>query len=226
MNRSRAIRAISTAIVLPALILTTASTCDSNSSPSGSKKDSGSQPSQECLPNINCPPAGAGNASPSSGSKPSPAFSSRPIRWGDWEFGNCAVSLWPAYLGLTMQPSGHLVILASTACVGYQPSEIHIHITLQRWWKPGGATKPEWHDTGVTLADNTIPPKVILPPEGEPPLSQQYKISGSVLCTPNDLSKAVPYRLRVDVVGVSYGGDPIVTGGYGSALIVTNWDCL
>jgi hypothetical protein len=224
MNHRRARRALTIAAVLTAIPLMAG--CPSSSSPSASKPASGSKPSMECLPNIDCPPAGAGAASPPGSSHGSPAFSSAPIRWGDWKFGECAISLWPAYVGLTLQSSGHLVILASTACVGYQPTEIHTHITLQRWWKPGGATKSDWHDTGVTLADNTPPPLVRLPPEGEPPLSEQHKISGSVLCTPNNLSKAVPYRLRIDLVGVSYNGDPIVTGGYGSAYIVSNWDCL
>lgn len=156
-----------------------------------------------------------------------PTFTgSGPIRFGDWMFGDCSLSLWPPYTGLTLHASGNLVILASTACVGYQVSEIHVHLTLQRWWNPGGSGHYDWYDTGVKLADNTIPPLVILPKDNEVPLSHQHQISGAVKCTPNPSSKAVPYRLLIDIVGVSYGGSPIVTGGYSAAYVITGWDCL
>lgn len=220
MKNARVIGAVS--VPLLAALLTG---CGSGIN-SGTDNQQKSKPGMECLPGIDpgCPDDNTSSTPIVTKPSAHPTFTgSAPIRYGDWMFGQCSLSLWPAYVGLSFSDN-HLVILASTACVGYQPQEIHIHLTLQKWWAPGGG-KSDYHDVGVNLADNTKPPLVILPPEGEPPLSEQHKISGSVLCTPNNLQKAVPYRLRIDIVGVSYGGEPIVTGGYGSAFIVSNADC-
>lgn len=222
MNRpSATIAASALALILAACSSTTGGT-------SGTDNQQKSKPGMECLPGIDpgCPDDNTSSTPIVTKPSAHPTFTgSAPIRFGDWMFGQCSLSLWPAYVGLSFSDN-HLVILASTACVGYQPQEIHVHLTLQKWWAPGGpGTKSEYHDVGVNLADNTKPPLVILPPEGEPPLSEQHKISGAVLCTPNKLFKAVPYRLRIDIVGVSYGGEPIVTGGFGSAFIMSNFDC-
>lgn len=224
MNRSRALRATAAILATIALPLTTAGKCGSSSSSSNSS-NSGSNSSSDCGYSWN-PCSGSKGATPPPAPSASVALpTSGAVRWGDWKFGDCALSLWPAYVGLSMS-DGHLVILASTACVGYQPTEIHVHITLQKWWSPGGpAGKKDFHDTGVTLADSTPPPLVILPREGEPPLSQQHKISDAIYCTPNSTTLAVPYRLRIDILGVSYGGHPIVTGGFGAAFVVSHWDC-
>lgn len=215
------------ALALTGSIGLTSTACTSAGGSSGSSHSNSGGSGSDCGYSWNpCQSSGpdSGTSKDNKGSN-QPGPSTGPVRWGDWLFGECSISLWPAYVGLNFS-DGHLIILASTACVGYQPREIHVHITLQKWWAPGGVgTKSDYHDTGVTLADNTIPPLVILPRDGEPPLSEQHKISGSVVCTPNNLTKAVPYRLRIDIIGVSYRGEPIVTGGFGSAFIVSHWDC-
>ena len=214
-----------------ALVMTTAGTCDGSNGPDHPAGGSSTIPQQKSTGNTDCgyswnPCSGASAPAGGADRKPSahPTFTgSGPIRFGDWMFGQCSLSLYPAYVGLT-RSGDHLVILAATACVGYQPQEIHIHITLQKYWAPGGA-RSDWHDTGVTLADSTPPPLVILPPEGDPPLSQQHQIKDAVLCTPHPGGPVIPYRLQIDIVGVSYGGEPIVTGGYGSAFVTMNEDC-
>lgn len=230
MRKRKAIIALLAAGVLP---LTTAATCGSDG-PSGPDHPAGGStqiPAQKNTGNTDCGyswnPCSGASAQPKSdgGSGSSANPPSGAVRWGDWKFGDCALSLYPAYVGLTMHPSGNLVILASTACVGFQPREITVHIALQRWWAPGGI-KHDWHDTGTVLTDATLPPLVILPPDGgDPPLSEQHQISTGVHCTSDATQQNVPYRLRIDLLGVSYGGDPIVTGGYTSPLIITGWHC-
>lgn len=222
MNRSRALGAsLATLALASTLIACSSQTPGSNTPPKVPAAVS-------CPPNDNdyswcsnqpnraSAPAGGGHAS----SKPP----SGAVRWGDWKFGDCALSLYPAYVGLTMHPSGNLVILASTACVGFQPREIHVHIALQRWWAPGGI-KHDWHDSGTVLSDSKIPPLVLLPPDGDPPLSEQHQIRTGIFCTPDATQQNVPYRLRIDILGVSYSGQPIVTGGYTSPLIISGRHC-
>lgn len=164
--------------------------------------------------------------------------------WGDMKFGDCSVSLWPARVGVGVikgfysipdapsENSTRAAIYgeASTVCVGYQPKEFIIHIHLQLWsfiTVPGDPhPKGAWNDSPgpqTVIASSALPPiGIINPRTGQPPFSMQHIYH---VWTPCITSSTKTYRLLIDIVGVSYGGSPIVGGGNGQTFTSLPGDC-
>lgn len=173
-------------------------------------------------------PVGGGDSSPKASKQPLPQ-DTYAFRWGDYKFGSCTLALFPGYMGLTVSQA-HVVILAGTGCVGFRPQHVNITVRLERWYSIGGAPRA-WHDDGMAplLYDSDIdgmPPLVIPAPDGSVPLSELHKISGSTPCK-RDIQQGLSlYRVKVDIVGLSYSGKPIgPMGGEGFTLAVHNSEC-
>ncbi len=179
---------------------------------------------------------------PSSHSQP-PLDHQQSATWGDMKFGDCSVSLWPARVGVGVTRGFYAVPNAptqngtraaiygeaSTVCVGYQPKEFAIDIHLQQWSNVAHGSAPVWHDAPsgphdqAVLASSDIPPiGIINPATGQPPFSMQHIYH---VWTPCLAGATVTYRLQIHIVGVSYGGSPIVGGGIGQTFTSLPGDC-
>lgn len=224
------IAALSTSALLA---VTLATGCGSGTTTGGPDNQQHGNSGQECLPNINCPTSGA--SAPEGGGHSSPKASKQPLpgdlgvfRWGDYKFGDCTLALFPGYMGLTVSQT-HVVILAGTGCVGFQPRHVSITITLERWYSIGGAPRA-WHPDSMAplLYDSDIdgpPPLVIPAPDGSVPLGELHKISGSTPCK-RDIQQGLSlYRIEANINGISYGGKPFQSGGHGATLAVHNSEC-
>lgn len=176
---------------------------------------------------------------------PAPPDHQQSATWGDMKFGDCSVSLWPARVGVgvikgfysvpdapTSQNHTRAAIYgeASTVCVGYQPKQFIIHIHLQLWsfiTVPGDPhPQGAWNDapgSRSVIASSQLPPiGIINPRTGMPPFSMQHIYH---VWTPCVAASTKTYRLLIDIVGVSYGGSPIVGGGEGATFTSLPGDC-
>jgi len=233
MNRRSALISASLATFLIIAPLTQADGCGANNGPS----TPATQAKQSCPANDNgydwCSnnpnTKTTTNSQPTSGSSVStPDMSSH--RWGDYKFGDCGVSLYPATIGLTLTPGviPTVDLRAGTACVGYPPKEFTLHIHIYHWQTPAGK-HPYWHEIVTDpwpIVDHSLPPVAALGPDGEIPWALQHQITGRVACTPNNV-KGQPtlYKLQIDMLGTSISGEPIVGGGETVPVIVTWNDC-
>lgn len=172
-------------------------------------------------------PEGGGHSSPRASKQPLPQ-STTAFRWGDYTFGNCALSLFPPYYGLTIS-NAHVVVLTGTGCVGYLPQEVRIQLELQRYYSVAGEPR-NWHSAGLVLIyDSSIdgPPPLVIPhPDGTVPLTELHPIKGSMPCV-RDISQGMSlYRLQITITGTSYDGKPFgPVGGDGSTLLAHNSEC-
>lgn len=189
----------------------------------------------------NCGPQGTNQPDPSQSTyhsifdsdtpAPPPADHDQTATWGDMKFGDCSLSLWPARQGLgairRYYPSSEpqeengtqaaIVGEASSVCVGFQPKEFNLTITLEQWSSTKKGSPATWHEApgfNSTVSSVDLPPiGIINPRTGMPPFSMQHVYH---VFTPCIAGATVTYRLQITIVGVSYGGSPIVGGGTGA----------
>jgi hypothetical protein len=195
--------------------------------PSGSSGGSTAAPAPKssfCVPESGtCGGGQGGGASAPAKTPPSGGVT----LYGDYKFGDCSISLWPAQIGLTVvrnafryNPTGGIQAVVSEVCVGYTPSELTSHFSIERFYsayQPGHpAPAPKWHAVKTFVTSQL--PQIGLPDPftGQVPFALQSRYSFTAGCIDGGV-----YRLRVDLLGLSLSGGLISLGGTADQVIAS-----